>query len=127
MIREMYAGLLAPGQQTADAVALIKFEQHNGFEEGTLAYGRQYLSCAHPIALNPAYLPLSPEVFAMPRTRTRDGGALHLTLQDALPDAWGRLVIQARNGWQTLSDPHGNHMNGYQPKSAEQLMAILMK
>lgn len=123
----MYAGLLAPGQQTADAVALIKFEQHHGFEEGTLAYGRQYLSCSHPIALNPAYLPLSPEVFAMPRTRTRDGGALHLTLQDALPDAWGRLVIQARNGWQTLSDPHGNHMNGYQPKSAEQLMAILMK
>ncbi len=100
----MYAGLLAPGQQTADAVALIKFEHHNGFEEGTLAYGRQYLSSAHPIALNPAYLPLSPEVFAMPRTRTRDGGALHLSLQDALPDAWGRLVIQARNGWQTLSD-----------------------
>ena len=95
----MYAGLLVPGQQTADAVALIKFEHHNGFEEGTLAYGRQYLSCAHPIALNPAYLPLSPEVFAMPRTRTRDGGALHLTLQDALPDAWGRLASLTNLSW----------------------------
>lgn len=104
MVREMYVGLLAPGQQTANAVALVKLEQSNGFEQGTLAYGRQYLSSDNPTALNPAYLPLQPDVFAMPLARTRDGGALHLTLQDALPDAWGRLVIQARNGWQSLSD-----------------------
>lgn len=104
MVREIYVGMVAPGQLTANAVALVKLEQNNGFEEGTLAYGRQYLSSDNPIALNPAYLPLRPEVFAMPLARTRDGGALNLTLQDALPDAWGRLVIQARNGWQSLSD-----------------------
>lgn len=104
MLREIYTGLLAPGQLTANAVALLKLEQSHGFEEGSLAYGRQYLSSVDPIALNPAYLPLSAEVFTMPRTRTRDGGALNLTLQDALPDAWGRLVIQARNGWRSISD-----------------------
>ena len=104
MIREIFTGLLAPGHLAGTAVALVKLEQSNGFEEGTLAYGRQYLLSENPIALNPAYLPPSPEVFSMPRARTRDGGALHVTLKDALPDAWGRLVVQARNGWQSLSD-----------------------
>lgn len=104
MVREIYTGLLAPAQQSANTVALVKLEQNQGFEEGSLAYGRQYLASVDPIALNPAYLPLSAEVFAMPRARTRDGGALNLTLQDALPDAWGRLVVQARNNWQAISD-----------------------
>jgi len=73
-------------------------------EEGVLAYGRQYLASDNAIALNPAYLPLKPNIYSMPSTRIRDGGALHLTLKDALPDAWGRLVVQARNSWKSVSD-----------------------
>lgn len=104
MVHDFIAGLMLPDQAQAKAVARIKLEQLNGFEEGSLAYGRQYLNEASAIALNPAYLPLEAGLFEMSPKRTRDGGALHLTIKDALPDAWGRLVVQARNNWQTLGD-----------------------
>jgi serine/threonine-protein kinase HipA len=84
--------------------AMAKFQQRGVLEEGIFAYGRQYLALDDAIALNPAYLPLLPDIFPLPAVRIRDGGALNLTLKDALPDAWGRLVIQARNGWRTISD-----------------------
>lgn len=39
----------------------------------------------------------------VPERRIRDGGALPLTLSDALPDSWGRKVLEAGQG-RTLDD-----------------------
>ena len=102
--RSLYAGLILPAQATATPVGLTKLQRDGLFEEGVFAYGRRYLASADAMALNPAYLPLKADLFPLPRLRLRDGGALNLTLKDALPDAWGRLVLQARNNWQELDD-----------------------
>ncbi|TDR80057.1 type II toxin-antitoxin system HipA family toxin [Paludibacterium purpuratum] len=104
MERTIYTGMLLPGRRKAVPAAIAKLQQRGVLEEGIFAYGRQYLALDDAIALNPAYLPLVPDILPLPAARSRDGGALNLTLKDALPDAWGRLVIQARNGWQAISD-----------------------
>ena len=39
----------------------------------------------------------------LPARRIRDGGAMPLTLRDALPDSWGRKVLEVQQG-QALSD-----------------------
>lgn len=36
--------------------------------------------------------------FVLPTRRLRDGGALPLTLRDALPDSWGRKVLEIQQG-----------------------------
>ncbi|MBV8046920.1 MAG: HipA domain-containing protein [Paludibacterium sp.] len=104
MMREIYTGIVLPGQGAVTAAARVRLEQQGLFEEGVFAYGRKYQALENAIALNPGYLPLENEIFPMTPTRSRDGGALNLTLKDALPDAWGRLVIQARNNWNAVSD-----------------------
>jgi serine/threonine-protein kinase HipA len=104
MEHTIYTGMLLPGRSTAVPAAMTRLQQRGLLEEGIFAYGRQYLALDEAIALNPAFLPLVPDIFPLAATRIRDGGALNLTLKDALPDAWGRLVIQARNGWRAISD-----------------------
>ena len=104
MERTIYTGMLLPGHSQAVPAAMTKLQQRGVLEEGIFAYGRQYLALDGAIALNPGYLPLAPDIFPLPAARSRDGGALNLTLKDALPDAWGRLVIQARNDWRSISD-----------------------
>jgi serine/threonine-protein kinase HipA len=49
-------------------------------------------------ALNPLHLPLVNAPTSIPERRIRDGGALPLTLSDALPDSWGRKVLEAQLG-----------------------------
>jgi serine/threonine-protein kinase HipA len=70
---------------------------------GEFAYGRQYLRRADAEPFNPGHLPLQEAVFKLPERRLRDGGAMPLTFRDALPDSWGRKVLEARYG-QGLSD-----------------------
>ena len=92
----LYAGLYLPGQEIATTAALLKLQRSEMREGGQLAYGLGYLDKSEAIALNPLHLPLRREPFSLPPHPLRDGGAMPLTIKDALPDAWGRLVISRR-------------------------------
>lgn len=102
--RAIYTGLLLPDSLTVTPAALVKVQREGAFEQSVLAYGRHYLALPGAMPLNPVSLPLRAEHYETPRRRLRDGGGLHLTLQDALPDAWGRLVLQAANQWREVDD-----------------------
>lgn len=89
----LYVGLYLPGEEAPRTAALMKLQRNGLRESGHFAYGLGYLGDPQALALNPQHLPLRRESFALPQRLLRDGGAMPLTIKDALPDAWGRLVI----------------------------------
>jgi serine/threonine-protein kinase HipA len=96
--RTLYVGIVLPGQLQATPAGILKLVRRDIVESGTFAYGLRYLAAPEAVALNPDHLPLRREPFDLPERRLRDGGALPLTLRDALPDAWGRAVLEAAYG-----------------------------
>lgn len=96
--RKLYVGLHQANAQAPVAVGLLKLVRSGNIESGEYAYGRQYLDAPAAIALNPDHLPLTPEVRVLPPQRIREGGALPLTFRDALPDSWGRKVLESQHG-----------------------------
>ena len=100
--RSIYVGL-ATAKPATIPVGLLKTVQRGSTQSGEFAYGNKYLQSGEAHALNTLYLPLQMEVFSLEARPLRGGGALPLTLQDALPDSWGRRVLEARYG-NTLSD-----------------------
>ncbi|XAH25948.1 type II toxin-antitoxin system HipA family toxin [Xylophilus sp. GW821-FHT01B05] len=101
--RRVYVGLARRTGQEVQPVGLLKLARHGVMESGEFAYGRRYLQEPTAQPLNPAHLPLREAAFALPEQRLRDGGAMPLTLRDALPDAWGRKVLEVQHG-KALSD-----------------------
>ncbi|MEC5387790.1 type II toxin-antitoxin system HipA family toxin [Uliginosibacterium sp. H3] len=96
--RAVYVGVVLPGQPAPTPAGLLKLARRETIESGSFAYGLRYLDAAGALALNPDHLPLRKEVFDLPEKRLRDGGALPLSLRDALPDTWGRAVLEAQHG-----------------------------
>lgn len=96
--RTLYVGLAADAHTAPTAAGILKLARRDMIESGSFAYGHRYLSDSESIAINPLHLPLQNAPFALPERRLRDGGALPLSLRDALPDAWGRLVLEAEHG-----------------------------
>ena len=96
--RLTYVGLAWQTGQDAAPVGLLKLASHGVIESGEFAYGRRYLRTPAAVALNPEHLPLRDAVFVLPERRLRDGGAMPLTLRDALPDTWGRKVLEVQQG-----------------------------
>ncbi len=98
----LYVGLAhTAGQGVAHAVVpsgVLKLAQRGNVASGEFAYGSQYLRRPDAQALNPMHLPLQQAVFTLPERRLRDGGAMPLTFRDALPDSWGRKVLEAQHG-----------------------------
>lgn len=101
--RKIYVGLAAESDKNVTAVGLIKLLRRGVVESGEFAYGNQYLSLPNATALNNDYLPLNTTTMVLSERRIRDGGALPLTFRDALPDSWGRRVLEAQHG-KTLDD-----------------------
>ena len=99
----LYVGLAQRRGKDALPVGLLKLARRGVMESGEFAYGRRYLASSAPLALNPGHLPLRDAPFVLPAQRVRDGGALPLTLRDALPDSWGRKVLEVQQG-RPLSD-----------------------
>ncbi len=99
----LYVGLAQRRGEEALPVGLLKLARRGVMESGEFAYGRRYLAASAPLALNPEHLPLRDAPFVLPAQRVRDGGALPLTLRDALPDSWGRKVLEVQQG-RPLSD-----------------------
>ena len=84
------------GAPEALPVGLLKFERQGMFESGEFVYGKNYLQDERAIPIHPELFPLRNEPFPIPQKRVRDGGALPLTFKDALPDSWGRKVLEAQ-------------------------------
>lgn len=89
----LYIGLYLPAQSAPTTAAIMKLRRIGNSEEGHFAYGHGYLGNPGAIALNPDHLPLQQSVFQLQPRLMREGGAMPLTIKDALPDAWGRLVV----------------------------------
>lgn len=100
----LYVGLYLPGEESPTTVALLKRERSNLRESGHLAYGLGYLERPAALALNPLHLPLQRATFALPARLHREGGALPLTIKDALPDAWGLRVLAHELGGRLPSE-----------------------
>jgi serine/threonine-protein kinase HipA len=96
--RKIYVGLALEPEQDVINVGLLKLVRRGVVESGEYAYGKLYLASPIAIALNPDYLPLNNASMSIPERRLRDGGALPLTFRDALPDSWGRRVLEAQHG-----------------------------
>lgn len=101
--RKVYVGLDLGSDQAVTAVGLLKLDRRGVIESGEYAYGKHYMASPLAFALNPDYLPLKSTPISIAERRLRDGGALPLTFRDALPDSWGRRVLEARHG-KKLSD-----------------------
>lgn len=99
----LYVGFAQRRGEEALPVGLLKLARRGVMESGEFAYGRRYLAATAPLSLNPEHLPLRDAPFVLPARRVRDGGALPLTLRDALPDSWGRKVLEVQQG-RPLSD-----------------------
>jgi serine/threonine-protein kinase HipA len=96
----LYVGVHLPTEPPAAPVpaALLRLERSNLQESGHFAYGLGYLERPDAMALNPLHLPLQREPFRLKPRLLRDGGALPLTIKDALPDAWGVRVLTQQLG-----------------------------
>lgn len=95
----LYVGLYLTRETMPATAALLKLERRAERESGHFAYGLGYLERPGAMALNPLHLPLQHEPFTLPPRLLREGGALPLTLRDALPDAWGlRVLAQELDG-----------------------------
>jgi len=94
----LYVGLAFEPAADVTPAGVLKLVQRAAVMSGEFAYGRQYLRRADAEPFNPSHLPLQDAVFKLPERRLRDGGAMPLTFRDALPDSWGRKVLEARYG-----------------------------
>ncbi|MES2180847.1 MAG: type II toxin-antitoxin system HipA family toxin [Pseudomonadota bacterium] len=101
--RKIYVGLALESGKDATSVGLLKLLRRGVVESGEFAYGNQYLALPNAIPLNNDYLPFSTAPMVLTERRIRDGGVLPLTFRDALPDSWGRRVLEAQYG-KTLDD-----------------------
>lgn len=99
----LYVGLAFEPMANITPAGVLKLVQRATVVSGEFAYGRQYLRRADAEPFNPSHLPLQEAVFRLPERRLRDGGAMPLTFRDALPDSWGRKVLEAKYG-RGLSD-----------------------
>ena len=101
--RRIYVGLAQHTGEQVQPAGLMKVARRGVVESGEFAYGRRYLEDPAAAPLNPEHLPLRDAAFVLAERRIRDGGAMPLTLRDALPDSWGRKVLEIRQG-KPLSD-----------------------
>lgn len=101
--RSIYIGMILEPDQEVIPAGLLKLARRGSVESAEFAYGSRYLELPIAIAFNPDHLPLKRETMSIPERRIREGGALPLTFRDALPDSWGRRVLEAQHG-KTLDD-----------------------
>jgi serine/threonine-protein kinase HipA len=96
--RTVYVGLASQMHEDITPAGILKISRRGNIESSEFAYGKGFLASPTAFPLNPLHLELNNAVKRMPERRIRDGGALPLTISDALPDSWGRRVLEAQQG-----------------------------
>lgn len=98
--RECYVFIVPPGRTRFVVAGRFRVSATpNGAPLGEFVYGRSYLARPDAVELDPVELRLAPRVYA---TGRMDGffGAI----RDAMPDYWGRLLIEKRRGRARLEE-----------------------
>ena len=98
--RECYVFIVPPGRTRFVVAGRFRVSTTpNGAPLGEFVYGRSYLERPDAVELDPVELRLAPRVYA---TGRMDGffGAI----RDAMPDYWGRLLIEKRRGRARLAE-----------------------
>ena len=98
--QRIYVYLQMPGSLETVAAAYYRQTVRDGISVGTFGYGRQYRARPDAVPLEPFELPLTDRVM----TTTRLNGIFG-ALRDALPDSWGRRVIERETGRTVLDEP----------------------
>lgn len=101
--RTVYIGLASHIHEAITPAGILKISRRGNIESSEFAYGNSFLASPNGFTLNPLHLELKNTTTRIPERRIRDGGALPLTISDALPDSWGRRVLEAQQG-RTLDD-----------------------
>lgn len=98
--RDCYISIALPGQiQPALAGRLRIVKTSDGLTRGSFSYGRNYLERPDAVELDPVELRLSRNVYETPRA-----GGIFGAIRDAMPDHWGRRLLDMRMGTDDISD-----------------------
>lgn len=98
--RECYVYIVLPGE--TDFVTAGRFRQtttRDGNQLGEFVYGRSYLQRPDALALDPVELRLSEQTYQTARMKGFFGA-----IRDAMPDFWGRRVIEKHSGATQLEE-----------------------
>lgn len=96
MTSECYVHIVLPGETSfVTAGRFTLNETRQGAQVGEFIYGRSYRERANAVELDPVELRLQPGKF-----ETATMGGFFGAIRDAMPDAWGRKVIDRHAGGQ---------------------------
>ena len=90
--RECYVYMVPPGETAFVTVGRFQTAMVDGLTTGRFVYGRSYRERSDAVEVDPAELRLADGVF---ETARMDG--LFGAIRDAMPDHWGRLVIERQS------------------------------
>ncbi len=96
----IYVYLQLPGSLETVTAAYYERSVRDGVAQGTFGYGKRYRARPDAVPLEPFELPLTDR----PEKTTRLNGIFG-ALRDALPDSWGRRVIEREVGQVGLDEP----------------------
>jgi serine/threonine-protein kinase HipA len=92
--RECYVYIVLPGATGFVTAGRLRIsETRAGTPRGEFVYGRNYLGRRDAVEFDPVELRLAPEVYETGRMAGFFGA-----IRDAMPDYWGRLVIEKHSG-----------------------------
>ena len=91
--RECFVHLVLPGRTEFTLAGRFRLRREDGAPVGEFVYGRSYLERPDAVEFDPRELPLA----AGQRETVRLGGFFG-AIRDAMPDAWGRRLLERRLG-----------------------------
>ena len=97
--RECYVYVVLPGETVFTTAGRFRVEQIDGVATGRFVYRRAYRERTDAVELDPAELRLAAGTFETVRL-----GGFFGAVRDAMPDYWGRLVIERAAGATVLDE-----------------------
>lgn len=92
--KECYVYIVLPGQTEFVTAARLRIRKsRDGEFIGELVYGKKYLASSNAVEIDPVELKLSDQKYETAKMNGFFGG-----LRDAMPDFWGRRVIEKHAG-----------------------------
>lgn len=97
--RECYAYIVLPGETEFVTAGRFRLTESSAGPVGAFIYGRSYRERANAVELDPVELRLSSRVYETARM-----GGFFGAIRDAMPDHWGRRVIERNAGLTELEE-----------------------
>lgn len=97
--RECFVYVVLPGQTDFVTAGRFRWEETRAGRVGSFVYGRRYRDRPDAVELDPVELRLSGRVYETARMEGFFGA-----IRDAMPDYWGRCVIERNAGFAQLAE-----------------------